>query len=195
MHPFNELLVQGTTNALKAFDRTYVSTINSLRKGGKAGEVRAMQMVNLQKAMFVIGMFSLLESTVQKDSKCKNGNNEIKDKLCVHGYEKVKEKYELYCAAINILKHGKGSSYDFLMKNYHKLPFKVKLPDEVFFYEGDVSEISTLIEVDNEFVINCAVLVDVIYKILTCIYDGSELYGLTEDEIRIVERKDVKIIK
>ena len=36
------------------------------------------------------------------------------------------------------------------------LPFRVKLPDEYFFNEGDVSEISTLVEVDDAFVLLCA---------------------------------------
>ena len=36
------------------------------------------------------------------------------------------------------------------------LPFKIKQPNENFFNEGDVSEVSTLIEVDDDFVMNRA---------------------------------------
>ena len=32
----------------------------------------------------------------------------------------------------------------------------MKMPDEAFFAEGDVSEVSTLIEVDDAFVLRCA---------------------------------------
>jgi hypothetical protein len=42
------------------------------------------------------------------------------------------------------------------------LPFRVKSPGESFSFEGDVSEIATLVEVDDQFVLSC---VDVIWKV------------------------------
>jgi hypothetical protein len=36
------------------------------------------------------------------------------------------------------------------------LAFRVKQPDETFFNEGDVAEISTLVEVDDQFLLLCA---------------------------------------
>jgi hypothetical protein len=39
------------------------------------------------------------------------------------------------------------------------LPFRIKRPGEDFFSEGDVSEVATLIEVDDRFVRDCAGLV------------------------------------
>lgn len=62
------------------------------------------------------------------------------------------------------LTHGRGKSYDALVANSEDLPFKIKLPNENFFFEGDVSEISTLIEVDDNFVLNCAELIEQISK-------------------------------
>jgi len=38
------------------------------------------------------------------------------------------------------------------------------LPGENFFDEGDVSEVSTLIEVDDKFVLNCAELIEQVSK-------------------------------
>ena len=39
-----------------------------------------------------------------------------------------------------------------MVQKVGSLPFRVKLPDEAFFCEGDVAEVSTLIEVDDAFV-------------------------------------------
>lgn len=55
-----------------------------------------------------------------------------------------------------MLKHGRGRSYDALVAKAGALRFRVKLPGEAFFCEGDVSEVSTLIEVDDTFVLSCA---------------------------------------
>ncbi len=65
-----------------------------------------------------------------------------------------------------MLKHGRGRSYDALVSKASALPFKIKLPTEAFFFEGDVSEISTLIEVDNEFVINCAQVISDVSEVI-----------------------------
>ncbi len=40
------------------------------------------------------------------------------------------------------------------------LSFKIKISGEDYFEEGDISEISTLIEVNDEFVLACARLVE-----------------------------------
>ena len=38
------------------------------------------------------------------------------------------------------------------------------MPEEYFFNAGDVSEVSTLIEVDNKFVLTCAELIEQVAK-------------------------------
>ena len=65
-------------------------------------------------------------------------------------------------SGINVLKHGRGRSYDALVVKADRLPFRVKRPGEAFFFEGDVSEVATLIEVDDAFVLGCA---DVIRRV------------------------------
>ncbi|MNR28378.1 hypothetical protein D3C85_1457000 [compost metagenome] len=68
--------------------------------------------------------------------------------------------------AINVLKHGRGRSYNELVEKSGKLKFKVKMPGEHFFSEGDVSEVATLVEVDDRFVQMCAdVIRDVTYSL------------------------------
>ncbi|WP_157178309.1 hypothetical protein [Terriglobus roseus] len=68
-------------------------------------------------------------------------------------------RFDQFFAGINVLKHGKGSSYERLLAQKDKLPFLLKAPDQRFFHEGDVSEPDTLVEVDDAFVAACAELV------------------------------------
>ena len=49
--------------------------------------------------------------------------------------------------------------YDDLVAKANALPFRVKLPDEHFLNEGDVSEVQTLIDVDDAFVRRCAAVI------------------------------------
>ena len=60
----------------------------------------------------------------------------------------------------------KGRSYDALVANAKSLPFKIKLPNESFFCEGDVSEVSTLVQVDDAFVELCG---DIIHEVTVII--------------------------
>ena len=66
-----------------------------------------------------------------------------------------------------MLKHGRGKSYDTLVEKSGLLPFRIKLPRESFFDEGDITEVSTLIEVDDKFVLNCAELIEQVSKELS----------------------------
>ena len=112
-------------------------------------------MVQLQKTILTVGMFSMFEADLQDRLGCKNGFIRAKKILEDKGQIATKERFDdLYCA-INVLKHGRGNSYDALVAKAENLPFRIKLPDESFFSEGDVSEVSTLIEVNAEFVQYC----------------------------------------
>ena len=61
----------------------------------------------------------------------------------------------------------KGRSYDTLVAKSSTLSFKIKMPGEDYFDEGDVSEISTLIEVNDEFVLDCARLIEEVSEEIT----------------------------
>ena len=61
---------------------------------------------------------------------------------------------------MNVLKHGRGRSYERLLARPGEVEFKVKAPDENFFSEGDVSEVGVLIDVDDGFVRRCAAVIE-----------------------------------
>ena len=121
--------------------------------------VKALQMLQLQKAVLAVGMFSIFEATVQDALGVANGFQEVRLRLDAAGNAALRERFEDMCLAINVLKHGKGRSYDALVAKAAVLPFRLKLPHEDFFSEGDVSEAATLIEVDDAFVRGCAELI------------------------------------
>jgi hypothetical protein len=113
-------------------------------------------MVQLQKVITAVGMFSIFEAMLQDGLNCDNGFREATKILDQQGDVPLKECFDDLQLATNVLKHGRGRSYEALLAKATVLPFRIKLPGEEFFYEGDVSEVSTLIEVDDAFVSHCA---------------------------------------
>lgn len=160
MHEFQDLIYGSTEFTLNALDKTNTQIIEELQTTASTTLVRNLQMIQLQKAIFAIGIFSMFDSILQDQLTCQNGFEEAKRILKEKGKIELQNRFEKFILAINVLKHGQGRSYDTLVLNAHSLPFKIKLPGQNFIEEGDVSEVNTLIEVDNKFVLNCAKLIE-----------------------------------
>jgi hypothetical protein len=123
-------------------------------------------MVQLQKAIHTVGMFSMFEAILQDGLNCTDGFREAAQILDNEGEAALKERFEDLQMAINVLKHGKGRSYNALVAKAGNLRFRMKMPDEAFFAEGDVTEVSTLIEVDDAFVLRCAEVIRVVSDVI-----------------------------
>ena len=160
MHRFSELVFRSTSFTLGVLEEVKSKVIEQLETSGSTVLVKNLQMIQLQKAITAIGMFSLFESILQDGLACKNGFDEAEKILNQSGNNELNNRFEDFICAINALKHGKGRSYNTLVAKSSMLPFKIKMPDEDYFDEGDVSEITTLIEVDDEFVLACARLIE-----------------------------------
>jgi hypothetical protein len=160
MHNFDELVYSGTTFTLGALTEVNTKVIEELQLGASTASVKNLQMIQLQKVILAIGMFSLFDSVLQEGLSCRNGFEEAKKLLIQKGNGELYTHFDNFICAINVLKHGKGKSYDILASKSGSLPFRIKLPGQNFFYEGDVSEVSTLIEVDDNFVLKCAELIE-----------------------------------
>lgn len=65
------------------------------------------------------------------------------------------------------------------MNEVDELPFRIKRPDERFFFEGDVSKISTLIEVEDAFVLGCAEVIREVSVVMFRSHPGGRSYLLT----------------
>lgn len=164
MHNFDELIYRGTAFTLNALEDLNSKVVRELQSNGSTIAVKNLQMIQLQKAILAIGMFSLFDSILQSRLACRNGFEGAKNVLLKNEKIELHTHFDEFICAINVLKHGRGRSYDALVSKSESLPFRVKLPGENFFNEGDVSEVMTLIEVDDSFVLNCAELIDHVYK-------------------------------
>jgi len=166
MHNFDDLVFRGTVFTLNALNDAYSKVIELLQTSGSTILVKNLQMLQLQKVILATGMFSLFESILQQGLSCNNGYEEAKKILILKKNIELHDRFNDFICAINVLKHGKGRSYDALVAKSKSLPFRIKLPNEYFFYEGNVSEVSTLIEVDDKFVLDCAEIIELVTKVI-----------------------------
>ena len=128
--------------------------------------VMGLRVLNLQRAVTAIGMFSLLESLLQERVGWDKPFNKLPDYLKNLGKAALADTFIDYKNAIYVLKHGRGRSYEALLKRQHELEFNVKLPEDVSFIEGRVDEVQILIDVNDDFVIRCA---ETIEEIAECV--------------------------
>lgn len=156
MHPYDELAEHGMEFSLAALNEAHERTVEALQTGAATRFVKALQMVQLQKAVLAVGMFSMFEAMLQDELRCQDGFGAAAARLNAVGETELRESFYELQLAVNVLKHGRGRSYDTLVSKASTLPFRIKLPDEAFFNEGDVSEVPTLVEVNDEFVRHCA---------------------------------------
>jgi len=166
MHSFDELASRCAAFTLASLQDATERTAEALQTSGATSLVKTLQMIQLQKVILAVGMFSIFEASLQDRFGCSDGFREAGQILDQQGETELKEKFSNLAAAINVLKHGKGRSYDALVAKAETLPFRVKMPDEAFFFEGDVSEVSTLVEVDDEFVQRCGNVIDQVSQVL-----------------------------
>ena len=73
-------------------------------------------MVQLQKVITAVGMFSIFEAMLQDGLACNDGFRGAKDVLEQEGELTLKERFGNLELAINVLKHGRGWSHDKLVK-------------------------------------------------------------------------------
>lgn len=177
MHSFDDLADRCATFTLETLRNANERTVKALQTSAATPLVKTLQMIQLQKVIFAVGMFSIFEASLQDRLSCSDGFRGAEAILDQQGEHELKERFSDLAAAINVLKHGKGRSYDALVAKAGKLPFRVKLPNEDFFFEGDVSEVSTLVEVDDEFVQRCGSVIGHVSEVLRrhaeISFDGS----------------------
>lgn len=138
--------------------------------------VKNAQALQLGKVVTSVGIFSIFEARLQDALDCSDGFAELRRILLSAKEQDLALRFEQFAGAVNVLKHGKGRSYDSLLSMREKLPFVIKARDQHFFFEGDVSEPDTLVLVDDAFVRSCAelvqALIDTVQSVKPDIYFG-----------------------
>lgn len=159
MHNFDDLVCRSTDFLLRTLKETGNRVLNEFGESAPTSEIKNLQMLQLQRVIFVVGLFSLFDAILQNGLSCRNGFEKAKEILAQRKESELYDRFEFFLLAINVLKHGRGKSYNSLVIKYDSLPFRIKLPDEYFFDEGDVSEVSTLVEVTDKFIMDCTELI------------------------------------
>lgn len=166
MHSFDDLADRCADFTLETLRNAHDSTAEALQTSAATSHVKTLQMIQLQKVILAVGMLSIFEASLQDRLECSDGFREAESILDQEGQHNLKEEFRDLVKAINVLKHGEGRSYDMLVAKADKLPFRVKLPDESFFFEGDVSEVSALVEVDDAFIQRCGTVIGDVSEVL-----------------------------
>lgn len=170
MHSFSEIAYRCSVFTLTTLKEVEDKTVKELQTSGATTLVKTLQMVRLDKVIFAVGIFSVFEALLQDRLNCKNGFAEAKKILKQSGETKLFEQFSDIELAVNALKHGQGRSYNAIVaKSGGTLTSQVKQPSDCFFNEGDVSEVTTLIDVDDNFIESC---VEVIEKVSQVIKDN-----------------------
>jgi hypothetical protein len=160
MHDFSDLANRCTIFTLNSLKDVEEKTIEALQTSGATSLVMTLQMTRLERTILAVGMFSIFEALLQDRLNCNNGFAEAKDILKKAGDLHLLTQFTDLELAINALKHGRGRSYNTIVANDGgAILSKVKSPNEHFFDEGDVSEISTLIDVDDKFIHSCVQII------------------------------------
>ena len=142
-------------------------TIDALQTSTATSLVKTLQMIRLQKIILAVGIFSIFEALLQDRLNCNNGFTEAKNILKQNEDSLLLSRFRNLELAINSLKHGRGKSYNALLeKDMVNSNFNVKQPDEHFFNEGNVSEITTLIDVDDKFIYSCVEIINEVSEVI-----------------------------
>lgn len=160
MHSFVDLIDRGTALILRSLNETRDELINSGTSTASTALIKNLQMIELQRAIMAVGMFSMFEPILKRDLNCRgDGFVGAKNFLEKNGQHKLRKRLLLFVAAVNVLKHGRGRSYEALLEESEELPFRLLKPDEYYFSEGDVSEVHTLVQVTDDFVMDCTAVI------------------------------------
>jgi hypothetical protein len=170
MHSFADLVDRSTHFALFTLKEEEDKVIEALQTSGATRHVKNLQMIRLHRTIIAIGIFSLFESIVQDRLECHDGLAAVRECLDRAGELNLGNRFSLFVYAINVLKHGRGRSCDALIAVSADLPFRIKRLHKGFFSESDVSEVATLIEVDDRFVRDCADLISQVAGVMNKTY-------------------------
>ncbi len=167
MHTFSELIDRCAIFTLEALKEVEANTTDALQTSGAASLVKTLQMISLEKSILAVGIFSIFEAILQDRLNCSNGFKEAKNILNQNGESVLLNRFTDLELAINALKHGRGKSYNALLaREVGKMNSNIKQPDDNFFDEGHICEITSLIKVDDKFIYSCVEVINQVSHVI-----------------------------
>src|ERR1700734_955860 len=125
MHSFSELVDRSTTFTLNVLREFQDRVVEELQTSGATRLVKSLQMIQLQKAVMAVGIFSIFESMLQDEVKGVDGFLVVREQLDSKKCDVLRKRFDDFANAINVLKHGRGRSYELLVaQSDSDLPFR-----------------------------------------------------------------------
>jgi hypothetical protein len=173
LHQYFDIVFRAAASTLHAL-KNDEEQLRGSDPPGTTAYVKNLQATRLQKPIFAVGMFSILEAVLQDRLRCADGFKEARRCLDVRGETALAERFSQFYAAINVLKHGKGDSYNRLLKAA-SLPFQIERPGAPLFAEGDLTDLSMLVDVDDQFILDCAQLIRDVSAVVQAVHPDAFL--------------------
>jgi len=149
--------------------------LEQLQEDGQTSRVTMARMMTMCSTIVATGTISVFESLLQQSLGWDQPFTTLDRHLREHDLDGLAERFLDYRDAINVLKHGAGRSHDRLLGRKVRIDFAVRAIDQAFHDEGDVSEVSTLVRADTQFVRNCGRLVAEVTDALRRSLPGAQL--------------------
>jgi len=126
---------------LRHVDGVNEGIVTRLQKEATSELIDGLRMCTIGRTIIAVGLMGVFEAQLQQHFGWGNVPADLNDALRRVGRDDLVIRLSDIRDAVNVLKHGEGRSYERLLSR-----------KDAFFDEGDVSEISRLIEADSRFV-------------------------------------------
>lgn len=101
MHRFEDLVERGAHFMLQASDAYEIEVLIRLETGAATGDVKTLQMLQQQRAVLAVGMFSMLEAHLQRPGDGKYAFNAVAARLGDAGEHALADEFTVLKYAIN----------------------------------------------------------------------------------------------
>ena len=145
-------LLRAPALLLREIEEINEGIIEKLQTSASTVLVNGLKTCTMSHTIIAVGTIGVFEALLQRHFDWKNSLRSLDYELRDRDQANLADRFRDFRDAINVLKHGKGVSYDRLLSRKDQLPFKVLGEDENFFMEGDVSSVSRLVEADVAFI-------------------------------------------
>lgn len=145
-----------------------------LQTSGAPRLLCGIDICNTQLSTTAVGIFSIHESRLQSEYGWSAPFDEVIKILSGNGFTAEATAFEDYRLAINVLKHGIGSSHKKLFAKAANLPFKVRGTANDLQDEGDVCPPSDLIVMSATFLEQCCDIAETSYAVVKSLVARSQ---------------------
>jgi hypothetical protein len=133
---------------------------SELETSGATRLLSGIDICNSQVALALVGVFSVYDSRLQVVVGGEKPIDELIKRLASAGHAVDAAAMDDYRLAVNVLKHGVGSSHTKLLARKSHLPFQVQAFVGELAVEGDVCPPSDLVIVTTEHLEQCCDLIE-----------------------------------